>query len=122
MFKSFYLFLVLTSMLTLAISCGENNIASCNPKCQNWEKCENDKCILEENKCSNNNDCKDNLKCQIDTHECVEDNKQECTNNETKCQENTLLTCENNVWKSLDCTIDNKICKTQEGRNRKSYL
>ncbi len=117
MFKKFYLFLILISTMLFTVSCGgttQSSDPTCNPKCQNWEKCENNKCILQENKCNHNNDCKDDFKCQLDIHECIEDNNQECTNNATKCQNNTLLTCENNVWNSLDCTIDNKICKTNE--------
>ncbi len=116
MFRNLYLFTIAISMAILMFSCGDNknSDSSCNPECQKWEKCENDTCTLQENRCNKDDNCKEEFKCDLNTHECVEDNQETCTENATKCNENILLTCKNNSWTQTDCTQDNKICKTDE--------
>lgn len=117
MLKKIYFLLIIMIMAIFSVSCNDdsqNDSKTCSPECNSWEKCEEAKCILLDNRCNKNDDCKEEFKCNEETHECQEDNKEECINNTTKCEENTLLTCNNNTWESLDCTIENKICKIDE--------
>ncbi len=64
--------------------------AGCNPKCEEWESCNEDlECFLTEGRCNSNNDCADNFYCYRDKHNCVEDTVIEC--NEDKSSSEIML-------------------------------
>lgn len=85
--------------------------------CKDYEDCnqELEKCILKEGNCVKNENCDINTQiCDLTTHTCkTKETPNDCTNGATKCDGNNLLTCSNNIWTNLDCSTENKICKTE---------
>jgi len=76
-----------------------NDNYSCEPKCNEWEYCNQDtaSCILNENMCNQNEDCSTGFDCNMDSHVCVE-----------PC---SLIEC--NSWET--CDPEKRICILNEG-------
>ncbi len=66
--KLFFLFFIL---IFLSLSCDDSTSSgSCNPKCKDWQKCQDSKCTVKDNFCEENKDCEDTKICGED-HKCV---------------------------------------------------
>ncbi len=77
-------------LLLMVYSCGDHNTSSneCNPKCENWQECSNNKCITKKNNCTKNGDCPYTYICDINTHKCIEDDvcRPVCNDNWQECK------------------------------------
>ena len=112
-------FLFLTVFIVLFISCNEETTTykSCDPKCEEWETCNNNNglCELNDSKCRDNDDCKDNSEktvCDLTKHICVLEEELECTVNED-CKDDAKPVCKDNVCiaeVAPECTV-NEDCK-----------
>ena len=139
MMKLIYLFILLLGLL---VSCGgeknktfdcslckvdeicNENDQICEPKdkfdcnaCKDYEVCreEEKKCILKEGYCKEDEQCESG-KCDTYTHKCKE-KEEPCEEWSTKCEGDKLLTCNNNKWNTVDCSLSGKICKTEDGKS-----
>lgn len=104
----------------LFISCGDSGSngkeedKKCVPDCSEWQTCDVDICKLSEGRCESNENCSEAKPvCNTATHLCEEEIIQNCTENETKCENDNLLTCLNNDWNTVNCATQNKTCKTE---------
>ena len=110
------LFLLLTITTIFFISCGDEATKeketekTCNPTCETYQKCENEKCELKEGMCESSTDCTDALKPVCEKHECIAETiTPECTVN-TDCKDKEKPVCKNEVCvaetTTPECTID----------------
>ncbi len=76
-----------------------NDNYSCSPKCYEWEYCiqEDAVCKPQKDRCNKNEDCGNNLDCNMNTHFCVD-----------PC---SLLDCKD--WET--CNAENRSCDLKEG-------
>lgn len=89
-----------------------NDVYSCDPKCSDWEYCDQDNAICkpQDNRCNENEYCSSELDCKISTHTCVE-----------PC---TLLECkdwENCNAQARKCELKIGMCNNKSDCNEEEY-
>jgi len=110
----FYLFFILVLMV---FSCGDNNTSTkvCNPECEEWQECENEKCVTKKDFCNQNDDCQYTYVCNTETHKCIEDDvcRPICNNNWQECINKHCVSKEDFCKDDFEC-LNGYICDMTE--------
>ncbi len=128
--KNFFISFLVVFTASFFIGCGTEKgktSKKCTPECKSWETCKDGKCVLQENKCDDNKDCKENQFCDKKNHQCNDKNTV-CTAGSKRCNENNVEQCNFNgsEWKvkffctnsQMTCDEESLTCKCTEDEKR----